>query len=1016
MTDAAVSMRFARPTAFFRFWIDHGRTTPLSMNTSSNPRPSCYRGTPWRLACAVATLMLLQTSAPAAVRLVKDINTLPPDFDVVPFAANPIGSEPNRDGPAPAGQSLVQFLEINGVAYFKTSLGAELGAELYRTDGTAAGTYMVRDINIGSGSSNPGNFVRVGDTLYFTADDGCSSYELWKSDGTEAGTVLVQDVRPGERSSQLSSLTGAGGLLFFTSFAPGVNQIFLHRSDGTAEGTFSIKGFPATFPSSPRYLTESGGLLFFAASDGSKGVELWKSDGTADGTSLVRDVVAGFNGSNPFGLTSFKGKVYYFCDDGVNGVALWQSDGSEGGTVMVKDPNPGLGNGFSLSESSYRMAAAADFFCFETNDGVHGSEVWRSDGTTAGTGLLKDIRPGAAGFGTSNFTPAGTSLYFVVLGAGGREIWKTNGTEAGTVVVSAVKPTFPASLYSVGSRVFYTDTVDGAGREMWTTDGTDAGTLPIADFFPGVNDGLASAEGQFGSLHGQAIFFAQVSPIYRNFFLSDGTLAGTREPGFRDSAPKGPDSSPSGLVLAGSTLFFSAATKERGYELWKSDGQTSGTAELKEIRPGSEGAMPSKLTRSGSSLYFWANAGTGYDLWKSDGSGTGTMRVKSSSIVTPPVHAVSVGNNVIFNQGGENWWSDGTAAGTFALNVQSSGGLATVPYYAILGPEVFFTGRRGNGFNGLWKTNGTPGGTVEVAAGITPENLITVGNGIVFWFRGDLWRTDGTLAGTQRITTIPAPAPARSRAGTNTHPSWVVTGNKLYFGNDELYVTDGTLAGTRLVKDIFPGEDASQNANDSKPYDLVVLNDTIYFAAASKDIGRELWKSNGTAAGTVLVNDIRPGACGSGVSELAVMDGKLYFNANDGQHGAELWQSDGTAEGTSQITDLFTGSASSYPVDITPLNGKLYFIASSYTAGRELWSFDPAAQEEGVPALSIDRLGPGVRVSWPVSFNTWNLEFSNSLNSGAWIPVVTPVVATATEHTVTLPHDIPSRFFRLRRN
>ncbi len=417
--------------------------------------------------------------------MIKDINLLPPDFDAVPFSANPIGSEPNLEGDTSPGQSTVQFVEINGVSYFKTSLGAELGAELFRTDGTAAGTYLVRDINIGSGSSNPGNFTRVENTLYFTADDGCTGYELWKSDGTESGTVLVKDIQPGPRGAQKSQLTGAGGLLFFTSYFAGVNQMFLQRSDGTANGTFTLAGFPAFFPSAPRYLVSAGGLLFFTANGGNRGTELWKSDGTAAGTVMVKDVVPGANGSSPFGLTPFKGQVYYFCDDGTNGVALWKSDGTAAGTVLVKDPNPGLGNGFSLTESSFRIAAAKDFFCFESNDGVHGTEIWRSDGTTAGTRLLKDIRPGSAGYSTDNYTPAGNILYFVVLGANGREIWKTEGTEAGTVVISPVKPTLPNSLFSVGSRLYFTDVVTGAGREMWTSDGTDAGTLPIADFFPG---------------------------------------------------------------------------------------------------------------------------------------------------------------------------------------------------------------------------------------------------------------------------------------------------------------------------------------------------------------------------------------------------------------------------------------------------------------------------------------------------------------------------------------------------
>ena len=89
--------------------------------------------------------------------------------------------------------------------------------ELWKSDGTAAGTVLVKDINPGSASSEPSNLTNVNGTLFFTADDGAHGIELWKSDGTAAGTVLVKDINPGSAGSDPPRLTNVNGTLFFSA-------------------------------------------------------------------------------------------------------------------------------------------------------------------------------------------------------------------------------------------------------------------------------------------------------------------------------------------------------------------------------------------------------------------------------------------------------------------------------------------------------------------------------------------------------------------------------------------------------------------------------------------------------------------------------------------------------------------------------------------------------------------------------------------------------------------------------
>ena len=199
---------------------------------------------------------------------------------------------------------------------FSERMTTTTGRELWKSDGTEAGTVLVKDINPSATygyprSSDPQELTDVDGTLFFRADDGANGQELWKSDGTEAGTVLVKDIEPGVYGS-----------------------------------------YPLS--SSPLYLTNVDGTLFFSADDGSNGRELWKSDGTTLGTVLVKDINRGsYSGpygtfpysSQPSRLVNLNGTLFLRANDGVHGYELWKSDGTETGTMLVKDINPGVYSG-----------------------------------------------------------------------------------------------------------------------------------------------------------------------------------------------------------------------------------------------------------------------------------------------------------------------------------------------------------------------------------------------------------------------------------------------------------------------------------------------------------------------------------------------------------------------------------------------------------------------------------------------------------------------------------------------
>ena len=235
------------------------------------------------------------------------------------------------------GKAADKATEPGGPTFYLRADDGTTGLELFRTDGTAAGTRLVKDINTNS-DGNPKNLATIGGVTYFAASDGVKGRELWKTDGTAAGTSLVKDINPGAPESSPSSLTVVGSVLYFLA-DDGIHGRELWRSDGTAAGTVLVQdvngdadrsGFNEDSP-----LVVIGSTLFFMGSAGLNGEELWKSDGTAAGTVLVKDVNGGLGSSDPFSLIAVGGTLFFTAYDG-SSVGLWKSDGTAAGTELVK--------------------------------------------------------------------------------------------------------------------------------------------------------------------------------------------------------------------------------------------------------------------------------------------------------------------------------------------------------------------------------------------------------------------------------------------------------------------------------------------------------------------------------------------------------------------------------------------------------------------------------------------------------------------------------------------------------
>ena len=452
---------------------------------------------------------------------------------------------------------------------------------------------LIRDINTtayvgifcrpgfgGGVDSCPWRFLPLVDDVTFLAFDPVNGYGLWRTDGTRRGTSWVREL----------------------------NSLYFWYTD----------------------IEAGSGVIFFLAHDrdGRFGTELWRSDGTRWGTSMVADLNPGpasgmTNGGD--GMIHVAGTLYFAGNDGVHGFELWTLEAGlpVPGTSpppapqLLKDINPGAGHGVMAL-----FVNAGSTVFFGADDGLHGYELWKSDGTADGTVLVTDLLPGPESayprplavlgnrvlFDVSTYDPAYEWL------AG---LWISDGTAAGTVRLAAQSAgVHPGNgIIVAGDRAFLSGWTPETGTELWVTDGTVAGTHLI-ESVPGPG-GLGYVSSWRGAVGNNLLFspFPDSQVGAGELWISDGTVEGTRllkdiEPGYIGSGPRQ-------FTTVGNVVFFSANNSAHGEELWVTDGTTEGTRLVRDLNPGPASSWPQSLAAIGGVLYLSADDGVrGFEPWK----------------------------------------------------------------------------------------------------------------------------------------------------------------------------------------------------------------------------------------------------------------------------------------------------------------------------------------------------------------------------------------------------------------
>jgi len=355
-----------------------------------------------------------------------------------------------------------------------------------------------------------------------------------------------------------------------------------------------------------------------------------------------------------------------------------------------------------------------------------------------------------------------------------------------------------------------------------------------------------------------------------------------------------------------------------------------------------------------------------YTLWKMDiNSYDSTLLFATTS--SPAIYNLTVINELLFFTANNGLWAtDGTVAGTIQL-ANSGSNLASFQ------DTLYFSRSE------LWKSDGTVSNTVQVtnihpdfgAMSLTPAGDLLFLSGDDQVHGRELWASDGTEAGTYLVKDI---YPGSTRSGFHY---FVASGNRVYFvANDgqhgeELWVSDGTEMGTYLVKDINPGGDSDVSF-------IQPVNGRVFFVANDGVHGEEIWVSNGTEAGTYMVKDINPnGSALNAYSTLSYSLNNLYFiSLDDGIHGVELWVSDGTETGTFLVSDLnpYGDGIVPFAASMGGAGNWLYFSATDGYSGNEVWALDVGFTAD----YGLSLFGDGEADGFPGQTVTYTMMLTNT--------------------------------------
>lgn len=414
------------------------------------------------------------------------------------------------------------------------------GNELWTSDGTTAGTQLLKDINPDpQGESNPLGFVETGGKLFFLARTvSLGEHKIFVTDGTAAGTISPRDV------GYIDKLIPFNSEVYFSGFEAGNTPKRLWKSDGTTSGTIPLTNFPGIIAKAIICKNK----LFLIAPEMTGSQWLWVTDGTAAGTAKVsNDIIVQQN------IGVVNDKVCFYGYDGRNGISgVFITDGTAAGTELLEQ----------IYEVKSQFGMLNNKLYYLTTSGPNTpAELHVTDGTVQGTQSVKQL--GILSMRYDNAYTIGNKLAFIT----NSYIVVTDGTASGTIQISTNASSFIAPVVS-DNKLFYT-----SGQEyLWVSDGTAAGTYCVdTNTFVSTNT-FNTGELRTFMVANRKVYFegnekVLVNGRYRpgrsRFYAADATGAKAAIPSITTS------STLFDYAVLNNELYIAANDSVAGVELWK---------------------------------------------------------------------------------------------------------------------------------------------------------------------------------------------------------------------------------------------------------------------------------------------------------------------------------------------------------------------------------------------------------------------------------------------------------------